>query len=389
MLTAEEFERIQRTVAGFQMTRGAAMSGQTYAQMQEIAAYLDRTMSGPYRAIEESQRSNRRMLQMATCPVGRLLDSEGRLAHFLNRVNQSFADFVRPSQTLMANAALVGGAISRLDEACRQSVAALALRPQLEFGAVCSRVLCEVGGDEEDSASQLRVVQTVQTAGTEVTAISQVVVEGLGSPFGDVGATARPPVTMGTYNLFERIDSTITEVLGLGTSRTELKRAVLPIEAVAAESRVTCHLTYRINTVSAGTPRAGVFQRTTGLSEVENSLMCLFADGQALFSEFITHMYKLVYEAAGAAKNRLADILGDGAAEFQVVQDIKHIRTYLQHHLGDSDRSQKERQKAHDAFGRLIGKSEPVTAEDYHEAQLALLQNTNNMLRKVVEKLSP
>ena len=86
-----------------------------------------------------------------------------------------------------------------------------------------------------------------------------------------------------------------------------------------------------------------------------------------------------------AQRSAVSGYLNGG--DFRVVQDINHIRTCQQHHVGEGKDSQKTRQKARAAFTRLIGKAEPIDHRDYFTAQLNLLRKTNHMLTRVLKAL--
>ena len=382
---AEEFQRIWRTLLDSQATLGAAMSADTYARLQEPIEYLDRTMSAPYQALEQWQRGNRRIIELASRPLGQLVDSERRFASLFNRLDRSLAAFNRPSQTLIANVKPITDALAHLDAESRSVIASTAFRPQLEFSAACFRLLGEIREDAADPASELRVTQTVQTAGAEATAISEVIVEGIATPLGGSAEVWRPPATMSTFNLHEMILTTVADVVDVGPEQTLITDALRPILQCSLAAREVVHLIYQIIALPFAPDREPVFKASASLFHEATALLGLIAHTEPLFREFVTYMYRLIYDAAGADNNRLNNYLDK--AEFQVVQDIKHIRIYQQHHLGDSRDSQRKKQKAREVFTRLIGRPEPNTAEDYRKAQLALLRNTKHILARVVEKL--
>lgn len=140
---------------------------------------------------------------------------------------------------------------------------------------------------------------------------------------------------------------------------------------------------------------ATVFPATTSIVEAAAVLPNLIATNVTYLREYITHMYKLVYEGSGEA-SRLLWVEGEGGPErltdeeCQPVWDLKHLRNLgLVHdvqHGAQSSITKKHRQLA-DVLDRAIGLVVPTAAADYIRIQLFVLQSLGAMLDALLARL--
>jgi len=379
-----ELQTVNEMLRSYHSQLGTAMSKATYDNLQEMKARWDRAVSLPYEQLLAMQRAAGSQMRDAIQSFSRLVEAEAQFGSVLRVMSDQVAEIMRPSTVLIANLTALAEAVDRLEESRRDLISPLVFRPQFEFGSMCSAAISETTGETDGSPAVGTAAEIIRVGSAEATAMNRVVIEGILCPLRASEVSELPP-TMATFNVFDRIQVTLARLCRGGVLPSQAREALAPFVACSCEARIMCHLIYRTNELTQGSAESPMFKRTTRLSEIENSVIGLVADSDALLKEFIGHMYQLIYEAPGADRNRLADYVDEEG--FRTVQDIKHLRTFYQHHIGDGRDSEGARRKAGDSFGILIGKKLPGSAEDYQTAQLTLLRRVNRMLRRVIARL--
>jgi len=162
----------------------------------------------------------------------------------------------------------------------------------------------------------------------------------------------------------------------------------LPSFTYTKTAQTVCSLIPLINQQCTARGEAEIFKPTNQLLRALVTLPNLIAVSRDLFAQFIDCLYFMVYEGAGKDNLRFLTLIQGPLVE--PVWRIKHFRNLdLRHdveHGKPRDIEKKQLELGQD-YLQLIGVPIPRTRRDFRNAQLALLQQVEALLRRISDAI--